>query len=267
MNNNIPKNVVQLITASREGNLACVQALLAKGLDPNSKDGDGWSPLMWAAMSGQEGVVELLLGHSDINLEARSQGGTTALLLAAAHGYPQVVQQLLARGADTALVDNGGYTPLMFAAMGGQEEVVALILSQPNINLEARSQGGRTALLMAEARGRVVKLLLQHGVDPAAVDNRGRTVLDNAAVAVITGYGARRDDAMEVMKYLVLEAGLPVTDEVRGTVAGDPEAQAICEQGRAEVRSLKQLARRAVWRLPREAQQLLPVTVKNFVNS
>ena len=53
---------------------------------------------------------------------------------------------------------------------------------------------------------------------------------------------------------------------MRGMVAGDPGALAICEQGRAEVRSLKQLARRAVWRLPREAQQLLPATVRAFVN-
>ena len=72
---------------------------------------------------------------------------------------------------------------------------------------------------------------------------------------------------MEVMKYLVLEAGLPVMDEVRRAVAGDPGALAICEQGRAEVRSLKQLARRAVWRLPREVQQLLPATVRDFLNN
>ena len=200
MNNNIPENVFQLITASVEGNLACVQDLLAHGLDPNAQNGRGWTPLMFAARAGREGVVELLLGH-------------------------------------------------------------------PAINLEVRSQGGSTVLLEAAARGRVVKLLLQHGADPAAVDNRGRNVLDRAARAVITGPMARRDDAMEVVRYLVLEAGLPVTDEVRGTVAGDPGALAICEQGRAEVRSLKQLARRAVWRLPREVQQLLPATVQHFVNS
>ena len=60
-----------------------------------------------------------------------------------------------------------------------------------------------------------------------------------------------RDRAREVEE--VLEVGLPVTDEVRRAVAGDAEALAICEKGRAEVRSLRKLARRAVWRLPRMA--------------
>ena len=108
MNNNIPQN--KLITAIGVGNLASVQALLAQGLDPNAQDGDGWSPLMWAARRGQEGVVELLLGHSDINLEARSQGGTTALFVAAAHGHLRMVQLLPQHGADPAVVDNSGWT-------------------------------------------------------------------------------------------------------------------------------------------------------------
>ena len=37
-------------------------------LDPNSKDIDeGHTPLSWAARKGYEKVVELLLGHSDID--------------------------------------------------------------------------------------------------------------------------------------------------------------------------------------------------------
>ena len=51
MNNNIPENVVQLHKASGLGNLGRVQALLAQGLDPNSKDGVGWTPLMCSRVS------------------------------------------------------------------------------------------------------------------------------------------------------------------------------------------------------------------------
>ena len=70
---------------------------------------------MEAAGCGQEGVMELLLGLPNINLEVRDQWGSTAFLLAAWGGNLQVVEQLLARGADTAVVNNQGYTMLMVA--------------------------------------------------------------------------------------------------------------------------------------------------------
>jgi len=103
----------QLLRASREGNLGRVQDLLAQGLDPNAQDGEGCTTLMEAAGCGQEGVMELLLGLPNINLEVRDQWGSTAFLLAAWGGNLQVVEQLLARGADTAVVNNQGYTMLM----------------------------------------------------------------------------------------------------------------------------------------------------------
>ena len=67
----------------------------------------------------------------------------------------------------------------MEAAGCGREEVVALLLDQPNVNLEARNVDRVTALLWAAACGhlRVVQLLLKHGADPAVVDNSGWTVL------------------------------------------------------------------------------------------
>ena len=70
----------------------------------------------------------------------------------------------------------------MEAAGCGREEVVALLLDQPNVNLEARNVDGRTALLWAAECGplRMVQLLLQHGADPAVVDNSGWTVLSLA---------------------------------------------------------------------------------------
>ena len=118
MNNNIPENVVQLHSASKDGNVSRVQDLLASGLDPNAQDGDGWSPLIWAAEHGREEVVELLLGQPAINLEARNQVGSTALLLAAEWGHLRVVKLLLHHGADTAAVDNDGRSVLDWAAWG-----------------------------------------------------------------------------------------------------------------------------------------------------
>ena len=84
MNINTFGNVVQLLRASREGNLGRVQDLLAQGVDPNAQHGTrhgaGYSPLMEAAVAGQEEVVAFLLGHPAIDLEARDLWGWTALI-------------------------------------------------------------------------------------------------------------------------------------------------------------------------------------------
>jgi len=45
-----------------------VKALLATGkVEVDSKDGDGWGPLSWAAADGHEGVVKLLREYVQLN--------------------------------------------------------------------------------------------------------------------------------------------------------------------------------------------------------
>ena len=202
--NNIIVQYVQLHGASRDGNVSCVQFLLASGLDPNAQDGDGWSPLMRAAEYGREGVVELLLGNPAINLEARDQGGRTALLWAAANAHLAVVQ-----------------------------------------------------------------LLLHHGADTAVVGNDGMSVLDKAARAVSWGGGEWRERARKVLRYLVEEAAMPVSDRALGDVAGDAGSLATCQEARRGPSSLKTLARRAAWRVPGPAREESEVwrsrILRNFV--
>ena len=55
-----------------------------------------------------------------------------------------------------------------------------------------------------------------------------------------------RDRAREVMKYLVEEADLPVSDRALGWVAGDAGSLATCEEARRGPSSLQILARRAM---------------------
>ena len=60
-----------------------------------------------------------------------------------------------------------------------------------------------------------------------------------------------RDRAREVMKYLVEEADLPVSDRALGWVAGDAGSLATCREARRGPSSLQILARRTVRGLPR----------------
>ena len=112
-------------------NLARVQVFLASGVNPNAQNGDGYTPLMWAAGGGREEVVALLLGQPAINLEARDQEGRTALLLAAEEGHQGVVEQLLAGGANPAVMDTEGRTLLWWAQEYGWVDIAAQLFVFP----------------------------------------------------------------------------------------------------------------------------------------
>ena len=51
-------------------------------------------------------------------------------MLAAEHRYPDVVQRLLARGADTYAKTLSGETALMVAAENGELEIVEVLLNK-----------------------------------------------------------------------------------------------------------------------------------------
>lgn len=62
------------------------------------------------------------------------QAGQTALMLAVSHGRQEMVEALLACGADVNLQDEEGSTALMCACEHGRAETVQLLLAQPACN-------------------------------------------------------------------------------------------------------------------------------------
>ena len=210
----------QLILASGDGDLALVEVLVGQGVNPNTNAQTpgyvaGVTPLLAAAHGGREHVAQFLLSLPNINLEAGSEAGWTALLVASHYGHLSIVKMLLDRGANPNAATNKGNTPLMEAAAEGRQDVAQVLLSLPNIKLEARSERGGTALVFAASWGHLnlVKLLLDHGAEPAVVVNSGRTVLDLVAWHMIRwgrqGDWEKRDRIREVLRHLVVEVGCP----------------------------------------------------------
>lgn len=64
-----------------------------------------------------------------------TQAGQTALMLAVSHGRQEMVEALLACGADVNLQDEEGSTALMCACEHGRVETVKLLLAQPTCNI------------------------------------------------------------------------------------------------------------------------------------
>jgi ankyrin repeat protein len=170
-----------LLWAAESGEEAVVKILLKRGAELEAEDEYGQTPLSRAAESGHEEVVRLLL-EKGANPQARDKVNWTPLSYAAKNGHRAVTKLLVERGANLEDENSYGWTPLLRAAEGGYEAVVKLLLEQ-GANLEAENCYGWTALSLAAANGHgaVAKLLLEKGVHPEARSSYGQTPLSLAA--------------------------------------------------------------------------------------
>jgi ankyrin repeat protein len=107
-----------------------VKLLLARnGVDPDSEDNDGRTPLLWAAGRGHEAVEKLLLAKDLVDLDSKGRYGQTPLLLAIANGHEATVKLFLAKDAvDPDSKDMFGRSALSLASRRGNSNVVKLLL-------------------------------------------------------------------------------------------------------------------------------------------
>ena len=109
--------------------LEILKTLLNAGANPNLKSSSdyGWTPLMQAAELSQVDMAGILLtAGADVN--ETNNIGQTALHLA---GNAEVVQLLLAAGADRITRDANGMTPADMANWSHRFDVLAVLTNAP----------------------------------------------------------------------------------------------------------------------------------------
>jgi hypothetical protein len=150
------------------------------------RDGTNRTPLHAAAEKGHPEVMESLLARG-ADKEARDSLGRTPLLIGVDRGCPETVQCLLARGADPNVKDSYSWTPLHLAAMhrlgNFKDAIVVGCLIAHGADPEVRDKWDQSPLDTAASRGNVpvIEALLAGGARKDAVSADGTSALRRAA--------------------------------------------------------------------------------------
>ena len=170
-------------------NATGVAALLAElGAEKDALDGDGYTPLHWAAdettNGGAEVAVLLLILGSNPNVQNEFEE-ETPLHLAAEAGKIKVVSALLSDAeTDLNVKNENGKTPLYLAVEAGEIGVVSALLADDRTDLNATSESGKTPLYLAveeENTEMVSALLADDRVQVNHKNSNGDSALDLAA--------------------------------------------------------------------------------------
>ena len=145
----------------------------------------------------------------------------TALINASSEGNTEIVEILIAKGADVNAKDSWGITALIEALTGDLCEErgyieIAILLIKNGSDVNVVNHRGRTALMIASGKGYtdVVDLLIANGANVNAIDNNGWTALMHATSPILSecvhdvpliNFNAERDSENTAM--------LPTSDE------------------------------------------------------
>ena len=187
-----------LCVAAKEGHQEVVKEMMSD--DKLTRERMAMKALPFAAGSGHEDMVELLLKEVPIEVLRGSNEAPRAVAKAAEQGHQGVVERLLAAGLDVDL-ESDGYTPLQQACWNCRRDMVEYLLATGADVNKATNFMQRTPLFLSSIIGHreVVELLLDAGAEVDKTDEKGQSPLYASSVR------GRKD----VVK-LLLDAGAEV---------------------------------------------------------
>lgn len=166
---NISKRCM-LSFAVEQGYYSLVEMLLGReGIDLGAVDSSGRTILSWAMSGGHSPIIPLLFDRISSQAELPDHFGQTIMHWGVRRGDIDLLEWLLSNppfqeSSQINARDLFGWTPLAYAVSRDNPDVVQILLSQGNIDLNPRDNHGRTPLMLAEELhlGMVVSCLRAH---------------------------------------------------------------------------------------------------------
>lgn len=225
----IKKGEKALFFAVKNSNKNTVKLLLPHNVNLNAEFLDNFTPL--TINTDDSDITEMLIKQGAFMEHQTNPEGDTALHLAAKKGQLETVKVLLKNGANRNAINFLGRTPLFWASNELQKNVVEELLkngadpniasfngfppltantSDPDITrmlimhgalINHQTQQGNTALHFAVEKGQLetVKVLLDAGANPKAINLKNQTPLDLASF--IDNKDKRQKVVEELLKY------------------------------------------------------------------
>ncbi|MBI2352948.1 ankyrin repeat domain-containing protein [Candidatus Dependentiae bacterium] len=182
-------------------------------IDINYKDKQGLTPLMYFVMRSFElnFITDFLENEKkNLNINAQDNDGNTALMFAVLTNNDPLFELLLKKGADPNIKNIDGNTTLHFAIEAakvyGNTSFTNNLLTTKNLNFNAANNSGRNALMLAVKNQdlEIVNLLLKNQNDKQEIINKqdrfGKTPLiiatenDNSEmVELLLKHNAQKD--------------------------------------------------------------------------
>ena len=121
------KGYTAFILATYNGHQDAASVLLARGADPCVGDKRGNTAQMGLAFKGNTAMSRWLIAATDCAIDQQNHAGQTALMMAALFDREEMVEELLAAGADPALTDAAGNTAATLAEGQGLGKMLSVL--------------------------------------------------------------------------------------------------------------------------------------------
>lgn len=125
-------------------NLEVVQWLiLIIGVDANTRDDNGWTPLLISATLSRPSMASFLLRIANADISARGPKGLSALHIAVSAGSIETVMEILSFQKDVDALDDFQRSPLHYAAAQGLNDIGSLLI-KAGADMELKDARGWT---------------------------------------------------------------------------------------------------------------------------